>query len=115
MHHTEYRIPCSFLSVPERFVSHGLTPAAWPRADALIPWRALFKPCELGRPPKTRVRPIQCARLGVNGFGYFCRNKSGSAAGPNPVNVHLVQSFDFVLQLNKIPYSPEDAEMVWPL
>ncbi|MEO8326237.1 MAG: hypothetical protein ABI618_10325, partial [Nitrospirota bacterium] len=24
------------------------------------------------------------ARRGVNGFGHFCRNKSGSAAGPKP-------------------------------
>ncbi len=26
------------------------------------------------------------AGLGVNGFGHFCRNKSGSAAGPKPGN-----------------------------
>ncbi|HBP89099.1 MAG TPA: hypothetical protein DD706_15540 [Nitrospiraceae bacterium] len=32
----------------------------------------------------SRVRPSNKAELGVNGFGYFCRNKSGSAAGPNP-------------------------------
>ena len=24
------------------------------------------------------------AELGVNGFGYFCQNKSGSAAGTKP-------------------------------
>jgi hypothetical protein len=36
--------------------------------DAPIPWRALFEPCELGRPPKTRVRPIQCGQTGRHWF-----------------------------------------------
>ena len=29
---------------------------------------------------------LTLARLGVNGFGHFDRNQSGSAAGPNPGN-----------------------------
>jgi hypothetical protein len=33
--HTEYRVPRSFLCVPERFVSHGSTPAVWPNGGTL--------------------------------------------------------------------------------
>ena len=46
----------------------------------------------------------------------FAETKVARLPGPNPAYLHLVQSFDFVLQLNKIPYtvSPEDAQVVWP-
>ncbi len=79
--------------------SFSTTPADWPRADALIPWQALFEPCELGCPPKTRVRPIPCDRQGVTGFGAFCHHNKGSAsrdasgktsaAGPKPGTTQL--------------------------
>ncbi|MDH5427464.1 MAG: hypothetical protein OEZ57_05425 [Nitrospirota bacterium] len=31
--------------------------------------------------------PLTLARLGVNSFGHFDRNQSGSAAGPKPGNI----------------------------
>jgi hypothetical protein len=36
------------------------------------------------------------AREGVIGFGYFCRNKSGSAAGPKPGNTRTCQPFQLI-------------------
>ena len=54
--------------------------------DALINWRALFERSELARPPSLASISFHKAGRGVTGFGYFCRNKSGSAAGPNPGN-----------------------------
>ncbi len=44
------------------------TPSDWPRATALIPWRALFEPCELARPPKARDRPIRSSQAGRHWF-----------------------------------------------
>jgi len=52
--------------------------------DALINWRALFERSELARPPSLASISFQKAALGVNGFGYFCQNKSGSPAGAKP-------------------------------
>jgi len=70
--------------------------------DALIIRRALFEPFdktqdklrELARPPCLASISFHEAGRGVNGFGYFCRNKKpalslskgGSAAGPKPGN-----------------------------
>jgi hypothetical protein len=60
--------------------------ACWlaPRRDALISWRTVFEPCELGRSSKLASLLFDQARRGVNGFGSFCRNKRTSAAGPKP-------------------------------
>ncbi len=59
----------------------------WPKGGTLLyPWRTLFEPGELGRPPQVCVPPSYEPRRGVTGFGHFCRNKSGSAAGPKPGN-----------------------------
>ena len=53
--------------------------------DALYNRQALSERSELGLPTTTSA-PIQSnkAKLGVNGFGHFGRNQSGSAAGTNP-------------------------------
>ncbi|GJL60068.1 MAG: hypothetical protein NPIRA03_29250 [Nitrospirales bacterium] len=50
--------------------------------NAPIIRRALSERSELVRPPLLAFIPPNLAGLGVNGFGHFCRNKSGSAAGP---------------------------------
>ncbi len=85
--HTEYRVPSSFILISAMFVSQGPTPAVW-----LSEWtlslirRALFERSELARPPYLSSMSSNEAGRGVNGFGYFYRNKSGSAAGPKPGN-----------------------------
>ena len=85
--HTQFMVPRSFIWTSAMFVSQGPTPAVRPSEWTLssvgepclsaASWLAL--PC---------LASILCyeAGWGVNGFGYFCRNKSGSAAGPNPGN-----------------------------
>ncbi len=39
--HTEYMVPRSFMCVPERFVSHGPTPAGWPKGGRSHPLAGL--------------------------------------------------------------------------
>jgi hypothetical protein len=93
--HTEYRVPRSFLCVPERFVSHGSTPAVWPNGGTLS---SAGGPCVS---PSTKLRTGSAswsalrrlasvlsheARRGVIGFGAFCRNKRASPAGAKPGN-----------------------------
>ena len=60
------------------------TPAGWPKGGTLL---LASGPClslgELGRSILCLASlPSNEARRGVNGFGPFCRNKRGSAAGP---------------------------------
>jgi hypothetical protein len=96
--------------------SFYLTPADWPRANALIRRQTLSEPGELVCPPKARVRPIRCGlarrqfRWCVSESAYrlvrleernlcvwsFCLHNNGgaimdalsksSAAGPKPGN-----------------------------
>ena len=85
--HTEYRVPRSFMCVPERFVSHGPTPAVWPKGGTLS---SAGGPCLSGASWSALLRLASVrsneARRGVNGFGAFCRNKRASPAGAKPGN-----------------------------
>ncbi len=63
---------------------HSPTPAGW-----LLGWTLLYLSRACLSEASWPVFPLACAlltlaRLGVNGFGHFDRNQSGSAAGPNP-------------------------------
>jgi hypothetical protein len=64
-----------------------LTPAAWPLGRMLS---STGSPCPSAASWAAIRRFASAlydvAREGVIGFGYFCRNKSGSAAGPKPGN-----------------------------
>ena len=85
--HTEYMAPRSFMWVTEMFVSHGPTPAVWPKGGMLssaggpclsaASWSALLR--------LASVRSNE-TRRGVTGFGAFCRNKRSSPAGAKPGN-----------------------------
>ena len=55
-------------------------------SDARINRQALFEQSELVCPLKFASVPLNMARLGVNGFGYFSRKKSSSLAGAKPGN-----------------------------
>jgi len=80
-------VPPFLIWIPEIFVSQGPTPAARPSEWTLyMSRRALFERSELARPPVPASISLNEAGRGVTGFGYFCRNKSGSAVGPNPGN-----------------------------
>jgi len=94
------------MCVPERFVSHGPTPAVWPTEGTLS---SAGGPCVS---PSIRLRtgsasgpallrpaalPSHEARRGVSGFGPFCRNKrpvlsqieGASPAGAKPGHTEL--------------------------
>ena len=91
------------MCVPERFISHGSTPAVWPTGGTLS---SAGGPCVS---PSIRLRtgsaswsallrltslPSHEARRGAPGFGAFCRNKrpvlsqveGASPAGAKPGN-----------------------------
>ncbi len=84
--HTEYKVPHSFMRVPER--------VRFPRADACRPAQrrdALIRgPCLSGASWSALLRLASVrsheARRGVTGFGAFCRNKRASPAGAKPGN-----------------------------
>ena len=85
--HTEYMVPCSFIWPSAIFVFQGPTPAARPSEGTLS---FVGEPCLsaaswLALPCLASISNNEAER-GVTGFGYFCRNKSGSAAGPTPGN-----------------------------
>ena len=85
--HTECMVPRSFIWTSAMFVSQGPTPAVRPSEWTLS---SVGEPCLsaaswLALPCLASISFHEAGR-GVNGFGYFCRNKSGSAAGPNPGN-----------------------------
>ena len=63
-------------------VSDACRPSPW--SDAHLTWRAVFECNELARSPSFAVVQSNETGRGVTGFGYFCRNKSGSAAVTNP-------------------------------
>jgi len=70
-------LKCSF--------SHGQPPSVWPKGGTL---KSVGGPCLSGASWSALLRlasvPLNVARLGVTGFGSFCRNKRISAAGPKP-------------------------------
>ena len=124
--HTEYRVPRSFMCVPERFVSHGSTPAVWPKGGTLssaggpcvspsirlrtgsASWSALLRLASL---------PSHEARRGVSGFGPFCRNKrpvlsqveGASPAGAKPG--HTEQHVDTRVGDTRARRSPANPKM----
>ncbi len=69
------------------FVSTVPTPAVWPKEGTLF---SVGGPCLSGASWSAlrRLASVRSheARRGVSGFGYFCRNKSGSSAGAKPGN-----------------------------
>jgi hypothetical protein len=74
--------------LPTRPIRHGRDAEPNPEVR-----RALFERSEFAR------RWIRRASKGIprttpraNGFGYFCRNKSGSAAGTKPDNYHSIKN-----------------------
>jgi hypothetical protein len=75
------------MCVLERFVSHGPTPAVWPKGGTLL---SDGGPCLSGA-SWSALRKLASvlsngARRGVNGFGAFCRNKRTSPAGAKTGN-----------------------------
>jgi hypothetical protein len=82
----------AFRRDPERLVTHGPTPAVWPKGRTLS---SAGGPCLIpsklrtGSPSWSAHRKMASllsneARRGVNGFGAFCRNKRSSPAGAKP-------------------------------
>ncbi len=62
------------------------TPAARPHDRTLLFLTGLSERSELARLPSFASDQSDEAGRGVTGFAHFCRNKSGSAAGPKPGN-----------------------------
>ena len=60
-------------------------PPPWP--DAPSTRRAVFECNELARSASFAAVQSNETGRGVHGFGYFCRNKSGSAAGRTPATI----------------------------
>ena len=65
----------------------AVTPAGWPKGGTLSsPGGPCSSPASWSALRKLASRPSFEVRRGVTGFGYFCRNKSGSPAGAKPGN-----------------------------
>ena len=88
-------VPRSFMWSPEWFVSHGPTPAVWPKGGMLS---SAGGPC-LSPSTKLRINSASGSAFpkfasvlsheagrGVNGFRAFCRKKRASPAGTKPGN-----------------------------
>ncbi len=63
-----YGFRSSFFASCQSFCLPARTPADWPEADALITRQAVSERSELGCPPKTRVRFLQCCQAGRHWF-----------------------------------------------
>ena len=118
--HTEYMVPYSFICLSVMLVFQDPTPAVRPSWWTLL-WSG--EPC---LSPSANLRTSSAswlallslasisfheAGLGVNGFGYFCRNKRASAAGPNPGNTEKDDDMR-VWRNNERPYEPTKAYQV---
>ena len=79
------------------------TPAARPHDRTLFLLTGLCEPRELARLPYFASEQSDEPGRGVTGFGHFCRNQSGSAAGPNPGNSE-----------HHADTNPEDIPSPWP-
>ncbi len=88
--HAEYRAPRFFMCVPKRVVSHGLTPAVWPKGGTLS---SAAGPCVSGARWAALLRLASVRsnepRRGVKVLKPFSGTKGPRLSGRNPATQNI--------------------------